>query len=157
MSNLRLSNKRLKGVTKHVPIVIGSIALWQGKKADENHTHKWSCYVRGVNNEEDISYFVKKVVFQLHPSFPQPVMTVEKFPFEIHQTGWGEFDIGIKIYFVDPAERAAEVIHGLKLHPEQNQQASMKKPVVSERYDEIVFVEPTESFAYILDKGSKLV
>ena len=31
----------------------------------------------------------------------------------------------------------------------------MKKPVVSERYDEIVFVEPTESFAYILDKGSK--
>ena len=41
MSNLRLSNKRLKGVTKHVPIVIGSIALWQGKKADENHTHKY--------------------------------------------------------------------------------------------------------------------
>ena len=82
---------------------------------------------------------------------------MEKFPFEIHQTGWGEFDIGIKIFFVDPAERAAEVIHGLKLHPEQNQQASMKKPVVSERYDEIVFVEPTESFAYILDKGSKVI
>ena len=33
----------------------------------------------------------------------------------------------------------------------------MKKPVVSERYDEIVFVEPTESFAYILDKGSKVI
>ena len=33
----------------------------------------------------------------------------------------------------------------------------MKKPVVSERYDEIVFVEPTESFAYILDKGSKVL
>lgn len=42
MSNLRLSNKRLKGITKHVPIVIGSIALWQGKKADENHTHKYN-------------------------------------------------------------------------------------------------------------------
>ena len=82
---------------------------------------------------------------------------MEKFPFEIHQTGWGEFDIGIKIFFVDPAERPAEVIHGLKLHPEQNQQASMKKPVVSERYDEIVFVEPTESFAYILDKGTKVI
>jgi len=33
----------------------------------------------------------------------------------------------------------------------------MKKPVVSERYDEIVLVEPTESFAYILDKGSKVI
>ena len=33
----------------------------------------------------------------------------------------------------------------------------MKKPVVSERYDEIVFVEPTESFTFILDKGSKVV
>lgn len=51
-------------------------------------------------------------------TFLNSFKAVEKFPFEIHQTGWGEFDIGIKIYFVDPAERAAEVIHGLKLHPE---------------------------------------
>ena len=29
--------------------------------------------------------------------------------------------------------------------------------MVSERYDEIVFCEPTEQFAYVLDKGSKKV
>jgi transcription initiation factor IIF auxiliary subunit len=80
--------------------------------------HRWSCYVRGLNNDEDISYFIKKVVFQLHPSFPEPVKTVEKFPFEIHQTGWGEFDISIKIFFVDPSERPIEMLHALKLHPE---------------------------------------
>jgi YEATS domain-containing protein 4 len=46
------------------------------------------------------------------------VKTIEKFPFEIHQTGWGEFDIGIKIFFVDPAERPVELLHGLKLYPD---------------------------------------
>ena len=123
-----------------------------------NHNiDRWSCYVRGLNNDEDISYFIKKVVFQLHPSFPEPVKTVEKFPFEIHQTGWGEFDIGIKIFFVDQSERPIEMLHALKLHPEQGQQASTKKPVVSERYDEIVFSEPTEYFAMILDRGSTKV
>ena len=37
----RSSNRRLKGVTKYVPVVVGSIAIWQGKKADEEHTHKY--------------------------------------------------------------------------------------------------------------------
>lgn len=70
---------------------------------------------------------------------------VEKYPFEINQTGWGEFDIGVKIFFHDPAEKPVELTHGLKLYPEQNtQQQSTKKPVVSEHYDEIVFCEPTE-------------
>ncbi len=30
---------------------------------------------------------------------------------------------------------------------------SVKKPVVSEKYDEVVFSDPTEYFAEILDKG----
>lgn len=108
-----------------------------------------------MNNDEDISYFIKKVEFTLHPSFEEPVKTVEKFPYEIHQTGWGEFDIGVKIIFIDPAEKPVELTHYLKLHPDQNpQQQSTKKPVVSERYDEIVFQEPTEYFAFILDKGA---
>ena len=41
---------------------------------------------------------------------------VEKFPFEIHQTGWGEFDIGVKIHFTDPAEKPVEIQHSLKLY-----------------------------------------
>eukprot|EP00347_Sterkiella_histriomuscorum_P000903 403374081 len=150
----RSSNRRLKNVTKYVPIAVGSISLWQGKKAHEEHTHKWACYVRGLN-EEDISYFIKKVQFSLHPSFPEPVRTIEKFPFEICLTGWGEFDIGIKIFFTDPAEKPVEMGHLLKLYPGNNQQQSTKKPVISEKYDEIVFFEPTEHFAYILDKGPK--
>ena len=119
-----------------------------------NTFNRWSCYVRGLNNE-DLSYFVKKVVFQLHPSFPDPVKVIEKYPFEIHQTGWGEFSIDIKIFFNDPAEKPVDMTHFLKLHPDPGIQPSTKKPVISEKYDEIVFSEPTEHFAYILDKGPK--
>jgi YEATS domain-containing protein 4 len=54
------------------PVVIGSIAHWLGKKADESATHKWTLYVRGPNNE-DLSTFIAQVAFTLHPSFSEPV------------------------------------------------------------------------------------
>ncbi len=59
------------------------------------------------------------------------------------------------IFFIDPAEKPVELVHMLKLYSDQNAQPSVKKPVISEKYDEIVFFEPTENFAYILDKGPK--
>eukprot|EP00349_Pseudokeronopsis_sp_Brazil_P003456 CAMPEP_0202971926 /NCGR_PEP_ID=MMETSP1396-20130829/32056_1 /ASSEMBLY_ACC=CAM_ASM_000872 /TAXON_ID= /ORGANISM="Pseudokeronopsis sp., Strain Brazil" /LENGTH=145 /DNA_ID=CAMNT_0049701821 /DNA_START=182 /DNA_END=618 /DNA_ORIENTATION=+ len=85
--------------------------------------------------------------------FVEPKITVEKHPFEIHQSGWGEFEIGIKIYFVDPAEKPIEIVHFLTLYEKPGATQSQKKPILNEKYDEIVFFEPTEQFAYILDKG----
>jgi len=58
-------------VTEYRPIVFGSIATQLNKKADDQHTHKWKVFVRGANNE-DVSYFIKKVVFKLHESFANP-------------------------------------------------------------------------------------
>jgi YEATS domain-containing protein 4 len=52
------------------PIVYGSVAS-AIKKPDGDHTHRWTLYVRGFN-DEDISSYVKKVVFKLHESFQQP-------------------------------------------------------------------------------------
>jgi hypothetical protein len=54
------------------PIVFGSIAFWMGKKAAEHATHRWSLFVRGPN-DEDLSSFVSKVIFSLHPSFAVPL------------------------------------------------------------------------------------
>lgn len=53
------------------PYVYGSLAFSLGKKG-ESYTHRWICYVRGVNNE-DLSYLIKKVVFKLHSSFQNPI------------------------------------------------------------------------------------
>jgi YEATS domain-containing protein 4 len=48
------------------------MAYYLGKKAEEFATHRWSLYVRGPQGE-DISTFIEKVTFILHPSFQDPV------------------------------------------------------------------------------------
>ena len=94
-----------------------------------------------------MSYFIKKVVFTLHPTFTQNIRTVEKYPFEIQEEGWGEFEIGIKIHFVDSSEKPVELFHLLKFFSDEKGNAqSSKKPIISEEYDEIVFSGPTVYF-----------
>jgi YEATS domain-containing protein 4 len=136
---------RVKGVDVTIPIVYGSIAFWLGKKAAES-THKWTTYVRSANNE-DLSVLIKKVVFQLHPSFEKPTRTVEAAPFELSESGWGEFEIGITIYFhSDVGEKPLELFHHLKLYADDESiPQTTKKPVVVEAYDEIVLSEPMEA------------
>jgi YEATS domain-containing protein 4 len=63
---------RLSNTTVICPIVYGSMAFFLGKKAEEFCTHRWTLYVRGPQ-DEDLSTFVEKVAFTLHPSFPNPV------------------------------------------------------------------------------------
>jgi YEATS domain-containing protein 4 len=52
-----------------------------------------------------MSTYVKKVHFKLHESYNNPNRIVTKPPYELTETGWGEFEIMIKIYFHDPNER----------------------------------------------------
>ncbi len=134
-------------------IVYGSIAFWLGKKSEQNLTHKWCVYVRGINNE-DISYFVKEVVFTLHATFDNNVRTITKWPFELYASGWGEFDIKITIHLIDESFKPIEFIHFLKLYPPANQTPSTKKPIVSEFFDEIVFVNPKKHLRECLLTGS---
>ncbi|CAM6095183.1 unnamed protein product [Calypogeia fissa] len=139
--------RRMKDVELTFPIAYGTISFWLGKKADEYHSHKWTVYVRSASNE-DLGPLIKRVVFQLHPSFNNPTRTVDSAPFELTETGWGEFEIGITVYFhPDAAEKPLEIFHHLKLYPEDDSgPQNTKKPVVVESYDEIVFTEPSEAF-----------
>ncbi|CAN4078761.1 unnamed protein product [Withania somnifera] len=143
----KTSSKRLKDVEIYVPIVYGTIAFWLGKKATETQSHRWSVYVRGATNE-DLSGVIKKVVFQLHPSFNNPVRVVESPPFELSECGWGEFEIAISLHFHDDVgEKKLDLYHHLKLYAENEPgPQSTKKPVVVETYNEIVFPDPPEDF-----------
>lgn len=113
-----------------------------GKKSEEYSTHRWKLYIRGPNNE-DLSCFVQKVAFTLHPSFAEPIRgtfgsscsfilfcslcehflqlsqntEVKKAPFEVSETGWGEFEASIRIFFKDPEERPLDLFHLIKLYP----------------------------------------
>lgn len=46
--------------------------------------------------------------------FCSPVVT--KPPYEITETGWGEFEIIIKIFFIDPNERPVRSITSRNSH-----------------------------------------
>jgi len=139
--------KQLKDTEISVPIVFGSIAFWLGKKASEFQSHKWTVYVRGATNE-DLGAVVKRAVFQLHASFNNPTRVLESPPFEVSESGWGEFEIAITLHFhSDICEKPLHLFHHLKLYPEdESGSMSTKKPVVMESYDEIVLTEPSEGF-----------
>ncbi|GAX82673.1 hypothetical protein CEUSTIGMA_g10099.t1 [Chlamydomonas eustigma] len=138
--------KRLKDVEFILPICVGTVAWWQGKKASEHNTHKWTVYARGPNNE-DLSYIIKKVTFELHETFASPRRTIEQQPFEVTEAGWGQFDIGITLHFTpDARESEVTMYHMLKLYEDDGSPNTLKKPVVSETYEELVFSEPHEDF-----------
>ncbi|KAG0032362.1 NuA4 histone H4 acetyltransferase complex and the SWR1 complex subunit [Podila clonocystis] len=151
------SIKRMKNIAVSRPIIYGNSATpLNGKKVtDPDHTHRWTISVRGVNNE-DISYFIKKVAFKLHDTYENPNRVIEKPPFEVSETGWGEFDVIIKLHFHPVSgEKPQTLYHHLKLHPYEEDGLGIKsKPVTSYLYDEVVFNEPVDTFYQILQENS---
>lgn len=145
------SGGRVKGVTILKPIVYGNIARYFGKKREEDgHTHQWTVYLKPFKNE-DMTTYVKKVTFKLHESYPNPTRVVLKPPYEVTETGWGEFEVIIKIYFNDPHERPVTVYHLLKLFQSETDIMLGKKSLVSEFYDELVFNDPTIMMQHLLN------
>ncbi|AMD19699.1 HCL452Cp [Eremothecium sinecaudum] len=145
--------KRIKTLSITRPIIYGNTAKKIGDfrppNAPAEHTHMWTIFVRGPQGE-DISYFIKKVVFKLHETYPTPVRVVDSPPFELTETGWGEFEINVKIHFIDDAnEKMLSFYHHLRLHPytdkDQGGDGSGDE-IKSVYYDEIVFNEPNELF-----------
>jgi len=86
----------------------------------------------------------------LHPSFENAKREVTQPPFEVTETGWGEFEIVLSLFFVDEAEKVVELYHPLKLFPPYGQQQRKSKPVISEQYETIVFTNPSEYLHNIL-------
>lgn len=137
-----------------------------------DHTHSWTIFVRDPTVANDLS-IIKKVVFKLHDTIKNPLRTVEEPPFEITETGWGEFEVIIKVFFQPEAnEKPVQFFHHLKLHPYnnltgiahkdggvvENEGDTKDKTVKSILYDEFIFNEPTEDFFYMLtDKPGHLL
>ncbi|XP_022820258.1 YEATS domain-containing protein 4 [Spodoptera litura] len=148
------SGGRVKGLVIVKPIVYGNVARYFGKKREEDgHTHQWTVYVKPYANE-DMSTYIKKVHFKLHESYANPNRVVTKQPYELTETGWGEFEIVIKIYFHDPNERPVALYHILKLFQSpvaDGAPPAVGRALVSESYEEIVFQEPTQLMQHLLN------
>jgi len=175
---------RVKGVCVVKPIIYGNISQHFGKKREsDGHTHDWTVYVKPYENE-DMSSYVKKVQFRLHESYPNPNRIVSKPPYEVSETGWGEFEVQIKIHFNDLAEKPLTFYHVLKLYhnassgnPTSTAGAvgagsttsspidvsttttaviQGRKSVISECYDEVIFQDPTQYMYTLLTTTRKL-
>ena len=72
----------------------------------------------------------------------ESLLVFETPPYEVTETGWGEFEIVIKIWFVDPTEKPVTLYHQLQLYHKGDLPGHpSKKPVISERYEEFVTKE----------------
>lgn len=157
------THKRIKQVSISKPILYGNVATKfshvnpMPPTAPKDHTHSWTVFVKDPTGN-DLTQYIKKVVFKLHDTYPNPTRTIESPPFEVTETGWGEFEIVIKIFFhSEGGEKNITLVHHLKLHPYDGT-ISMDGKVESVLYDEIVFNEPTETgFAMLTQKPGTLL
>ena len=66
--------KRIKLVSVRRPFVYGTTARKFGPDnpappgTPEGHTHSWEVFVRGIDDDVDITYWVRRVQFKLHES-----------------------------------------------------------------------------------------
>jgi len=65
------------------------------------HNHQWKFYVKFEDNSVDIGSIIDEIIVELHPTFPDPIITISKAPFEIEKKGWGVFNIKATIHFKD--------------------------------------------------------
>ena len=108
-------NDRLDNTTTNLPICYGSIAFYLGPQSDEYHTHKWTLYLRSPDPTFDLSKAISKVVFQLHPSFSVPTRELTSPPFEVTESGWGEFEASMRVVWREEAEERSAIVSFVRL------------------------------------------
>jgi YEATS domain-containing protein 4 len=118
-------------------------------KLKEGDTTAWRVYVKPVPDGPNLDSWLKKVVFVLHETFPNPVRTIENPPFVLEETGYGGFFIMVKLYFQQYAsEKQQQRQHYLQLeqYGDEKLMAEQKRSgmVRSETVEFIEFNEPTE-------------
>lgn len=162
--------KRNKGTQVIRPFIVGSTAVPFNETTNpkpagvpDNHTHSWRVFVKGLE-DTDITYWVRRIQFKLHESIPNHVRMVEGQPgkpFEVSDTGWGEFEVAVKLYYINESgEKPQTLYHYLRLHPygrteEEKQQMIMENgEVISWAYEEQLFNEPFDAFFRILTSGA---
>lgn len=94
-------------------------------ETDQSNCHEWKAFVRVGKFDKEIrniinslrgnnvnmtsnenfdikdSNIIKKVTFNLHPTFRPNIITQDKPPFAVRRIGWGAFNIGIIVEFQD--------------------------------------------------------
>lgn len=120
------------------------------KGVPDDHTKRWTVYVRVPDGDPDIRAWLNKVSFKIFNTYENPLRMVEKPPFEVTETGWGGFNIDIRLHFQPiSGEKAQYRQHFLQLekYGDDKMQAEQERSgcVRSEFLEVVQFNEPTEA------------
>ncbi|KAI0024860.1 yeats family-domain-containing protein [Xylariomycetidae sp. FL0641] len=186
------AGKRVKGVQIYRPFMYGTTAKPfndtdnpRPAGVPSNHTHSWQVFVRGID-DTDIFYWLRRVQFKLHDSIPNHLRTIDaetiikenegkpwakrQKGFVVNETGWGEFEIMIKLYYDSKSsEKPQTLYHPLRLHPYGRTDAeteamrnndpsilrNQSEEIMCWTYEEQIFNEPYEEFYKILTSGAR--
>ena len=86
------------------------------REGGDQFTHKWKIYVCGPAEDPEISHFIKKVRFFLHPSYkPNDIIEITHSPFTLTRWGWGEFPIRVQLHLRSSHRKTIDIIHQLLL------------------------------------------
>lgn len=156
-----MSSRRIKHISISVPVLYGNHAIrltpeTRKPTTPPDHTHSWTVFFKPVIGDIDLTPILKKVTFKLHETYENPVRSIETPPYQVTETGWGEFEIIIKLHFNSDLginEKNFQIFHALKLHP-YNPLVPVRDngEVHSVLYDELIFNEPTERLFEILTR-----
>ncbi|KAF2807343.1 yeats-domain-containing protein [Mytilinidion resinicola] len=158
-----VTNKRVKGKQVSRNIIIGSEA-WdlppvgdpkRDSSIPEQHTKRWSIYVRQPEGHPDMRTWLNKVTFKIHPDYSPSLRAYDNPPYEITETGWGGFQVDIRLFFQSVSgEKPQYRNHFLQLEPYGEDAAKEKQKregfVRSEFLEVVEFNEPMEAFYHAL-------
>ncbi|KAM0334347.1 hypothetical protein ACHAQA_001372 [Verticillium albo-atrum] len=162
--------KRVKGTQVCRPFVYGTTAIPFGPQnpkppgVPDDHTHSWQVFVKGLD-DTDVTYWLRRIQFKLHESIPNHVRMIDGElgkPFVVNETGWGEFEITLKLYYAaESGEKPQTLYHHLRLHPygrTEEEKEEMRTAGTGEVrawvYEDQLFSEPYETFYEILTSGA---
>ncbi|XP_054716606.1 protein AF-9-like [Uloborus diversus] len=130
-----------------VKLELGHRAGLRDKKTAEGFTHDWTVFVRGAEGS-NIQYFVEKVVFYLHESFPKPKRVIKDPPYSVSESGYAGFLMPIEVYFRTKEEpKKVRFKYDLFLRLEC-------PPVHNIRIEKLTFQNPSDEFrAKLLKAG----
>ena len=95
------------------------------------------------SEEDDLSKYIDSVKFHLHHSFDNPMVIINKYPFALQLSGWGEFTIKMELILKPPFHANTILLnHYLKFHPKD----TSKKIFLTKQYDEIFFHNAPDNF-----------
>jgi len=102
-------------------------------------------------NQQKLDLIVKKVVFNLHETFKNPIRPCFTQPYCVKESGYGQFEFPIDIYF-NGTDTKYSINYYLEL-PSLN----CTQPLSRVRKEKITFINPCPEFRKVLIEGGSLM